>query len=301
MSEAISTRSLGKRYGRMWALQECSLDLPEGRVAALVGPNGAGKTTLLHLLVGLLRPTTGEMRILDTDATRRDAALLARIGFVAQDTPLYRSFSVADMLQFGRRMNPAFDEDAARDRLARLDIPFDRLCGQLSSGQEAQVALALALAKRPELLVLDEPVARLDPLARHDFLETLMEAVADTHVTVLLSSHLIADLERVCDHLLLIMNGRLRVTGDIEELLASHRLLTGPRIDDDTINGTYDVVEQRHTDRQSQLLVRGDAPITDPRWEITEVGSEELVLAYFRRKAAPSRLGARPEVTEATA
>jgi ABC-2 type transport system ATP-binding protein len=301
MANVISTRALGKRYGSTWALQDCTLDLPAGRVAALVGPNGAGKTTLLQLVVGLLRPTSGEIRILDADGTQRNAALLARIGYVAQDTPLYRSFSVADMLQFGRRMNPAFDEGAARERLERLDIPFDRLCGNLSSGQEAQVALALALAKRPELLVLDEPVARLDPLARHDFLETLMEAVADTHVTVLLSSHLIADLERVCDHLLLIMDGHLRLTGDIDTLLSSHRLLTGPRLDDASVESAYSVVEQRHTDRQSQLLVRADAPIADPRWEVSDVGLEELVLAYFRRKGAASRLRARPADTEKTA
>jgi ABC-2 type transport system ATP-binding protein len=286
MAAVISTLSLGKRYGSMWALQDCTLDLPAGRVAALVGPNGAGKTTLLHLIVGLLRPTTGDLQILGSPGARRDAALLARVGFVAQDTPLYRSFSVADMLRFGRHMNPVFDEDAARERLGRLEIPLDRLCGNLSSGMEAQVALALALAKRPEVLLLDEPVARLDPLARHDFLETLLEAVAETHITVLLSSHLIADLERVCDHLILIMGGRLRLAGDIDTLLASHHLLTGPRSDAAAIDGSHTVIEQRHTDLQSRFLVRGDTPIADPRWEIGEVGLEDLVLAYFRNKAA---------------
>jgi len=299
MTGVISAHSVGKRYGKAWALHDCSLELPAGRVAALVGPNGAGKTTLLQLVVGLLRPTTGEMRILGADGDRRDAALLARIGYVAQDTPLYRSFTVADMLTFGRHMNPSFDDASARDRLARLNIPLDRRCGQLSSGMGAQVALALALAKRPELLVLDEPVARLDPLARHDFLETLMEAVAETHVTVLLSSHLIADLEHVCDHLLLIMDGRLRVAGDIDKLLACHHLLTGPRIDGEQVDSRYTVVEQRHTDRQSRLLVRSDGPIIDPRWEVSEVSLEDLVLAHFRgMRAAPDVAAERisPEV-----
>lgn len=285
----LITSELGKRYGRIWALQDCTLELPAGRVAALVGPNGAGKTTLLKIVVGLLPSTTGSLLVLGEEATGRDPALLARIGYVAQETPLYRSFSVADMVSFGRHMNPRFDDTAMHDRLARLDIPLDRQCGRLSGGQQAQVALALALAKRPELLVLDEPVARLDPLARHEFLETLMEAVADTQLTVLLSSHLIADLEHVCDHLLLMMGGRLQLAGDIEPLLQSHRLLKGPR-DVDTLPPGVVVVERRDSERQSQLLVRGDAPILDPRWDVAEIGLEQLVLGYLRQGVTPSRL-----------
>lgn len=284
----VETAGLGKQYGSIWALQDCSVTLPAGRVVALVGPNGAGKTTLLKILVGLMTPTTGSVRVLGAEASGRDAALLARVGYVAQETPLYRTFSVRDMVSFGRHMNPRFDDEGMRRRLEQLEIPLDRQCGRLSGGQQSQVALALALAKRPELLILDEPVARLDPLARHEFLETLMEAVADTQMTVLLSSHLIADLEHVCDHLLLVMAGRLQVAGDIDDLLRTHHLVKGPRDGaGEPSNGT--VVERRDSDRQTQLLVRGDAPVAGPDWEVTEVGLEQLVLGYLRQGGRPPK------------
>ncbi len=285
MSAALVATGLGKRYRRRWALRECSLEIPEGRVAALVGPNGAGKTTLLHLATGLLEPTAGSVRVLGA-VPGKDPALLPKFGFVAQDVPLYRNFTVADMLAFGRGMNARWDDALARERLDRLGIPLDDRVGHLSGGQRAQVALALALAKRPQMLLLDEPLASLDPLARRDFLRVLMEGVAEDGATAVLSSHLISDLERVCDYLILLSSARTQVAGDIEQLLSVHRVLTGPRRDVDRIAGVVEVVQESHTERQTTLLVRTDGPILDPAWEVHEVGLEDLVLAYLGQPSA---------------
>ena len=293
MSTALETTGLGKRYGRAWALRDCSLTLPAGRVSGLVGPNGAGKTTLLHLAVGLLRPDAGEVHVLGGTPSER----LPRIGFVAQETPLYRDFHAADLIKLGEKLNNTWDTPFARERLEQLRIPLDRKVGKLSGGQRAQVALALALAKRPDLLLLDEPVASLDPLARREFLQVLMGEVAERGTTVLLSSHLVADLERVCDHLIVLNQSRVQVLGDVDDLLAEHKLLTGPRRDDaGTIAGVGTVVRASHTDRQTSLLVRADGPILDPAWTVTDLSLEDLVLAYLADPGTaslpgPARLG----------
>src|SRR5439155_8225005 len=232
----------------------------EGRVAALVGPNGAGKTTLLHLATGLLEPSAGSISVLGRRPDR-DPSVLPLIGFMAQEVPLYRTFTAGDMLEFGRRMNPRRDEGFARKRLERVGIrPNDRV-GHLSGGQRSQVALTLALAKRPSVLLLDEPLASLDPLARREFLKALMEGVADGELTVILSSHLITDLERVCDYLILLSASSTQVAGDIGDLLGSHRVLTGPRRDVTDVAGVGAIVQQSSTDRQTTLLVRTDGPI----------------------------------------
>src|SRR5579875_263462 len=215
---AIEARGLGKRYGKRWALSECTFSMPAGKVAALVGPNGAGKTTLLHLCVGLLRPDAGAVTVLGYAPAAQTKALLARVGFIAQDHPLYKDFTVAETLTLGRKLNPHWEDTIATERLARLHIPLDQRVGKLSGGQQAQVALALALAKRPQVLLLDEPVASLDPLARRDFLRTLMEAVVEQGMTVLLSSHIVADLERVCDYLIILAASRVPLAGDMEML-----------------------------------------------------------------------------------
>jgi ABC-2 type transport system ATP-binding protein len=282
---ALEATGLGKRYGRTWALRDCSLALPQGRIAALVGPNGAGKTTLLHLAVGLLAPTAGAIRVLG-GTPGRDPALLARVGFVAQDAPLYGDFSVAEHLTMGGRLNPRFDQALARDRLGRLGIPLDRRVGTLSGGQRAQVALAMALAKRPQLLLLDEPVASLDPLARREFLQALMGSVAEQGLTVLLSSHLLADLERVCDYLIVLQASRVQVLGPVDDLLDRHKLLVGPRRDPDRIAGVAAVVRATHTGRQSTLLVRTDGPVRDPAMAVADVTLEDLVLAYLADPSA---------------
>ena len=280
MTSALTATGLGKRYRRLWALRDCNLEIPDGRVVALVGPNGAGKTTLLHLAAGLLKPTAGTVSVLGRTPDR-DIGLLADIGFVAQDVQLYRSFSVGDMLEFGRRTNSRWDGHLASTRVEHARIDLDQRVGSLSGGQRAQVGLTLALAKRPRLLLLDEPLASLDPLARREFLQSLMAEVAEGELTVVLSSHLIADLERVCDHLVVLSASRTQVAGDIDELLASHRIVVGPRREGTKVAGAGVVVQESHTDRQSTLLVRTDGPILDPSWAVQAIGLEELVLAYL--------------------
>ena len=276
---AISTQELGKRYGSKWALRDCTIDVPEGSVTALVGPNGAGKTTLLQLAVGLTRPSAGDVTVLGLSP--RDPALLARVGFVGQEHPLHRGFTVAETMKLGRKLNPGWDDALAHQRLQRLDLPFDRTVGRLSGGQRAQVALTVALAKRPELLLLDEPVASLDPLARREFLNSLMEAVSETGLTVILSSHIVAELERVCDHLVILAQARAELAGPIDEIVAGHRLLTGPRTDAGAVARVHDVIRERHTERQTTLLVRADGHVYDADWELHEVDLEEIVLAYL--------------------
>jgi ABC-2 type transport system ATP-binding protein len=285
MSTAIEARGVGKRYGRTWALRDCSLRLPAGRIAALVGPNGAGKSTLLHLAVGLLRPDSGDIRVLDQPPAG-NPNLLSDVGFVAQDTPLYTDFSAADLITMGGKLNHRWDAAFARTRVTQLNIPLDRPVGKLSGGQRAQVALALALAKRPRLLLLDEPVASLDPLARREFLQALMGAVAEEGTTVLLSSHLLGDLERVCDYLVVLQAGQVQVLGAVDDLLAEHRLLIGPHREVQSVHGVGAVVRESHTDKQSTLLVRTSGPIHDPAWQVHDVTLEDLVLAYLANSSA---------------
>jgi ABC-2 type transport system ATP-binding protein len=280
MDPVLETDQLGKRYGRTWALRDCSLRLPAGRVAALVGPNGAGKTTLLHLAVGLLRPDAGTVRVFGA-SPYDNIRTLADVGFVAQDTPLYRDFTPVELITMGGKLNRRWDAALARHRLADLGIPPDRPVGKLSGGQRAQVALALALAKQPRLLLLDEPVASLDPLARREFLQSLMGSVADAGTTVLLSSHLLADLERVCDYLVVLNAAQVRLSGAVDDVAASHRQLVGPRHNGEPIAGVAEVLRASHTDRQSTLLVRTHGPITDPMWTVHEVTLEDLILAYL--------------------
>jgi len=286
---ALETSALGKRYGKRWALRDCSFELPAGTIAGLVGPNGAGKTTLLHIAVGLLAPTTGSVHVLDSSPAS-DHTILSRVGFVAQDTPLYANFSVDDLLRFGEHTNEGFDIDFARQRIERLDIPLDQRAGSLSGGQRAQVALALALAKRPEILLLDEPLASLDPLARRDFLRTLMEGVVEGGITVVLSSHLLADLERVCDHIMILAGGRVRLVGDTTDLVRTHKVLIGPSGRPHTITGVANVLHESVTNRQATLLVQTDGPIIDPAWTVQETSLEDIVLAYLEPELAPAGL-----------
>jgi ABC-2 type transport system ATP-binding protein len=284
VSVALATRGLGKRYGRRWALSGCTFDVPAGHVAALVGPNGAGKTTLLHLAVGLLEPSAGSIAVLGEEVAATPAQL-ARVGFVAQESPLYPSLSVADHLRIGAKLNPGWDRGLAQGRIARLGLDGAQRVGTLSGGERAQLALALAIAKRPELLVLDEPVAGLDPLARREFLRGLMEFTAEHTVSVVLASHLIADLERVCDYLILVAEGRVQLSGEVDELLATHRRLSGPRRDSARLPASLHVIEESHTDRQSTLLIRTGEPILDPAWSVEEVSLEDIILAYMSRPA----------------
>jgi ABC-2 type transport system ATP-binding protein len=284
MSAVLETRGLGKRYRRLWALTDCTLSLPAGHVVGLVGPNGAGKSTLLSLAVGLLAPTTGTIQVLGGPPPASPAQL-ARVGFVAQDAPVHAGLTVADHLRLGAHLNPRWDAQLARSRTERLDLDPRQKAGKLSSGQRAQLALTLAVAKRPELLILDEPVASLDPLARREFLQDLVEAIAERDLSVVLSSHLISDLERVCDYLIVLVGSRVRVAGPVEDLLATHHLLSGPRRDPATLPASQQVLAASHTDRQTTLLVRTSDPILDPAWTVSEVGLEDLVLTYMRQAA----------------
>jgi len=297
MSNPLATTQLSKRYGRTWALQDCTLTLPAGRVAALVGPNGAGKTTLLHLAAGLLEPTSGSVQVFDQSPLRQPKETLPRLGFLAQDHPLYLSFNVADLLTFGRKLNPRWDDTLARARIDKLGIPLNRRAGKLSGGQQAQVALVLALAKRPDLLLLDEPLASLDPLARRDFLRTLMDAVAESGMTVLLSSHIIGDLERVCDYLIILSAARVQLAGDIQEIMQTHKRLVGPRQDEAAVASVHTVIEASHTARQTTLLVRTHGPILDPSWEVQEASLEDIVLAYLGQQAT-ERVSVSPSARE---
>src|SRR5215204_6181276 len=265
MTAVIQAQGLGKRYGQRWALTDCTLDIPAGRVVGLVGPNGAGKTTLLNLATGMLAPTSGSIEVLG-GRPAANPAQLAKVGFVAQDTPVYSGLSVADHLRLGARLNPRWDDALARDRIGRLGLDPARKAGKLSGGQRAQLALTLGIAKRPQLLILDEPVAALDPLARREFLQGLMEAVAEQALSVVLSSHLVSDLERACDYLIVLVDSRVRVAGGVEDLLASHHRLSGPRRDPARLPADQHVVAARHTDHQTTLIVRTDAPIHDPAW-----------------------------------
>ncbi|OLR94538.1 ABC transporter ATP-binding protein [Actinokineospora bangkokensis] len=275
MSTAIEATGLHKRFRRAEALRGVDLTVPAGGVVGLIGPNGAGKSTLLDLVTGILEPTEGTIEV------------TGRVAYVAQGAPVYPGLTVAEHLRLGAELNPDFDPAHARERVERVGLPLTRKAGRLSGGQRAQLALTLALAGRPDLLVLDEPAAALDPLARREFLADLMGAVADREMTVLVSSHLLSDLERVCDHLVVLVDGRVRLAGAVDDLLAGHRRVTGARRDD-PLPGGQRVVAASHTERQSTLVVRTDDPVLDPHWDVTEIGLEDLVLAYLA-PPAPAR------------
>ncbi|SEK71954.1 ABC transporter ATP-binding protein [Nonomuraea pusilla] len=298
---AIETSGLGKRYGRTWALRDCSLAIPAGHVVGLVGPNGAGKTTLLSLAVGLATPTAGDVRVLG-DLPAGSPAALDGVAFMAQDAALYRNLSVADMLRVGRNLNRQWDTARAQGRLAELGIPLNKKVGALSGGQRSQVALTLALAKRPKLLILDEPLAALDPVARHDFMAALMAAVAEEDVSVVFSSHVVAELERVCDYLVVVQGGQVQVAGEVEDLAAGHHVLTGPAEQADTVAQRFPVVRDRRTSAQAHLLIRTSNPsAAPPGWQRHPIGLEELVLAYMREPSASALPGPARARSEAVA
>jgi ABC-2 type transport system ATP-binding protein len=294
MSEAFAVRTegLGKRYGTTWALHDCTLEIPTGSVTALVGPNGAGKTTLLHLVIGLAKQTSGAVEVLGLSPRDEAKALLPRLGFVAQDHPLYRGLTVAETFKLGSHLNSNWNDSIALTRVERLGLKLSQKVGSLSGGEQAQVALTLALAKEPELLVLDEPIASLDPLARREFLNAVLEAAVESGVSVILSSHIVSELERVCDHLVTLADGRPQLAGPIREVVASHRLLIGARSDASSVTRVHNVIRESHTERQTTLLVRANGHVYDSCWEQHEVDLEEIVLAY---------LGYKPGATSATA
>ncbi|MFI9806678.1 ABC transporter ATP-binding protein [Streptomyces sp. NPDC052301] len=281
---AIEAVGLGRRFGRRggWALRDCDFRLPTGRVCAVVGPNGAGKSTLLALAAGLLPPTEGQVRVLGT----APAQARPRVGFVAQDKPLYPQLTVAETLRMGADLNPErWDQAVAGHVVTAGDLDPRSRVRSLSGGQRTRVALALALGKRPELLLLDEPMADLDPLARHELMGTLMAEAARCGTTIVMSSHVVAELEDSCDHLLLVGGGRIRLAGEIDDLLAAHLRVTGPA--DTTDLGPHTVVESRVTGRQLTALIRPAGPVPGAGRTATP-SLEELLLAHLRNPAAPS-------------
>jgi len=280
---AVETFRLTQRYGRTVALDDCKLAIPAGRVVALVGPNGAGKTTLLELAIGLRRPTAGRIEVLGADpGVRRD-----RVGFVDQHAALYPTLTIRELLRLGEHLNTRWDATVAWGRIEALGLPPQRRFGTLSGGQQSQVALALALSKRPDLLLLDEPLARLDPLARHDFLAALLSAVAEQEISVLFSSHNLAELERACDYLVVLRDGAVQLAGDVDDLVAHHELLTGPPERSGEV-GAHTVVSRAGTAAQEHLLIRTRTPRPEPPpgWQRRPVTLDELVLAYLRSDAA---------------
>jgi len=282
---ALRATGLGKRYRRGWALQDCDLALPRGTVAALVGPNGAGKSTLLHLATGLLRPTTGHVEVLGRPMPR--AGIDPKLAFLAQDKPLYRGFTVEGMLRAGAALNTSWDAGYAAQLVDRGHLPRAAKVATLSGGQRSRLALALALAlaRRPELLLLDEPLADLDPLVRREVMAELMGAVAETGMTVLLSSHVLTDLDDTCDHLVILARGRVQLAGDIDTLLAGHRVLTGPAHQAIGHIPSEVIVGIETTTRQATVLINDPALLPGPDWISQPATVDDLVLAHLRTAA----------------
>lgn len=278
---ALETEHLSKRYGRKWALQKCTLHVPTGSITGLVGPNGAGKTTLLHLAMGLLAPTSGRVSILGYSSEKDMRLVLAKIGFVAQDHPLYKTFRVEEMLTLGRKLNPQWDQDLAVKQLAHLNIPLRQKTGSLSGGQQAQVALILALAKRPEVLFLDEPAASLDPLARHAFYQTLRNSAKEQQLSVVISSHNVAELEQLCDYLVILSASHVQLTDHVEHLLQSHKVLFGPPDHTQMGTNTLSIVASEKDEHQCRLLVREHSSTIYTGWQVQRASLEDIILAYL--------------------
>jgi ABC-2 type transport system ATP-binding protein len=288
----LEASALAKRYRGVCALSECNLAIPAGTVTALVGPNGAGKSTLLHLAAGLRRPSAGSIRVLDGLVPGSPDAL-SGVGFVAQDAPLYRRLSVAGMLQLARDLNPVWDGAFAVRRIDELGIPLNARVGALAGGHQAQLALTIALAKRPRLLLLDEPLARLDPLARHEFLGMLMAAVAADGISVVFSSHVLAELERICDYLVVLSDGRVQLAGQVDAVLAAHLVLTGPPDRLASLPSTLAPIPLARAGAQAHLLVRaGGRKEPIPAGFVAQPAVlEELVLAYLGQPYATALPG----------
>ncbi|MEV8326243.1 ABC transporter ATP-binding protein [Kitasatospora sp. NPDC056731] len=285
---ALAAEGLGKRYRGEWALRDCTFAVPAGRICGVAGPNGAGKSTLLGIAARLLTPTEGELRVFGEPATTED--LRARVAYVAQDKPLYPGFTVAETLRLGRELNPTWDQDLAQQVIDQGELRTRAKIGSLSGGQRTRVALALALGKRPDLLLLDEPMSDLDPLARHQLMGTLMVEAAERGTTIVVSSHIIPELDGVIDYLLLVQSGRIRLCGDVEDVLDGHQLLTGPAgsaLPEDVL------VEQRSTGRRIDALVRTGDPVDGP-WESGRPSLEELLLGYLRTPAGTARAATGP-------
>ncbi|MET9091449.1 ABC transporter ATP-binding protein [Streptomyces cyaneofuscatus] len=286
-SWALEARGLGKRYFRGWALRDCSFRIPAGRICGLVGPNGAGKSTLLGLATRQVQPTNGELRIFGIPVD--DPAVMPRFAFLGQDKPLFKRFTVADTLRMGAELNPGWDAAAAERIVRSGNVPMHARIGTLSGGQRTRVAFALAFGKRPDLLLLDEPMSDLDPLARDEMSTLLMAEAVERGTTVVMSSHMLTELEDMCDYLLVVAEGRIRMAGDADALVPAHTLVTGVTRDG-ALPAELDrhtVVESRLQGRQFQAMIRPKGPLSAD-WESVEPSLEEVLLAHLRSPDAPS-------------
>jgi ABC-2 type transport system ATP-binding protein len=295
MTAILEAHALGMAYGRRRALTDCTLNIPPGYVVGLVGPNGAGKSTLLKLACGFLTPSAGSISVLgNTPGSGTDQ--LARVGFLAQDAPVYPHLSVSDHLRLGAHLNPRWDRAFAERRITRLDLDPAQKAGKLSGGQRAQLALTIAAGKRPELLILDEPVASLDPLARRAFLNDLMETAEENDTSVVLSSHLISDLERVCDYLIVLVSSRVRLAGQVDRVIADHHRIVCARRDPGALPAGLQTISATHTDRQSTFVVRTETPLPTGDWAAEPLSMEDLALAYMENPG-PDPVAQDPEAT----
>ncbi|WP_189930960.1 ABC transporter ATP-binding protein [Streptomyces sulfonofaciens] len=293
---AIEAYGVGRRYRRGWALRDCSFRLPAGRICGLVGPNGAGKTTLMAIAANLLEPTDGTLTVFGEAPESVQAG--RRTAFLAQEKPLFRRFTVAETLRLGRELNPGWDQRAAENVVRAGNVPMEARIGTLSGGQRTRVAFALAFGKRPDLLMLDEPMSDLDPLVRHELMGVLLAGAAEHGTTVLMSSHILSELEDVCDFLLVISAGGLRMAGDVDELRSAHLRLQGARSGADAgpaqggAQGVpaelagHTIVEYRTSGRQVTALIRPDGPVAG-QWQTDTPNLEELLLSYLRCPDAP--------------
>ncbi|WP_262059800.1 ABC transporter ATP-binding protein [Streptomyces sp. STR69] len=283
---ALEAVGLGRRYRRGWALRDCSFRLPAGRICALVGPNGAGKTTLLSLAAGLLEPSTGTIRLGGHPA--RSVEARQHTAFLSQEKALYPRFRVSETLRMGRELNPTWHQETAERIVAAGDIPLDARVGTLSGGQRTRVAFALALGKRPRLLLLDEPMADLDPLVRRQMMDTLMAEAAQHGSTVVMSSHLVSELDEVCDFLVLIGNGTVKLAGDVAELIGAHRTVSGPDAKADRLAKLPGqvTVETRSAAGRTTALVRPRGPLPADAEPVLP-SLEELLLAHLRTDDVP--------------
>jgi len=284
----IETEALTKRFRRRTALSECSLSVPRGRVVALVGPNGSGKTTLLRLLAGLSRPTEGRISVFGEEMSMSNTDLRSRVGYLDQDRPLYERWRVREILEFGRRTNPAWDADFAAQHLARLDIDLESLVKNLSGGQRAQVALAVCFAKRPDLVLLDEPASALDPVARQDLLQNITELFADNEASVLMATHAIDDVSAICDYVIILSKSRVVLSEDLDYVLESHRLLSRGVDDGVPVPRGATVLDERRTTREITFLVRLGMPMERDGWRIERPTFNEIAIAYLRDRPRTS-------------
>jgi ABC-2 type transport system ATP-binding protein len=278
----LEATNLAKRFGRKWALRDCTLSIPRGRVAALVGPNGAGKSTLLRLAVGLSRPSAGSIDVLGETPGIENAALLGRVGYLDQERPLYRGFRVDEMFRFGQATNPTWDMGTAHAYVDQLGISLRDRVDQLSGGQRAQVALTMSLAKNPELLILDEPAAALDPLAREDLLRLLMRQVAERGTSVVLSTHALGDVASICDYLVILSHARVVLADDLEFVVESHRLISSSTSGSRSLPEGVTVIDTHTSSRDVTHLARVTQPLSDQSWQITEPTLDEIIMAYLR-------------------